>query len=121
MDDDFNTALAIGVVFEEVREVNNLIAAANKEGAADTAGEMQAWKMFFEEVDMVLGIIGTDEVKTAGENARTAELMDLIMEIRSEARKTKNWSLSDMIRDKLKELGYCVEDTPQGCKYRIID
>lgn len=119
MDDDFNTALAIGGVFDVVRDVNSLIASFNAGKAEGTVAEMHAWKAFFKEVDSVLGIIGTDEAKVTCENDRTVELMELMMEIRTEARTSKNWALSDMIRDRLNEIGYLVEDTPQGCKYRI--
>jgi len=51
-----------------------------------------------------------------GEDA--AALLDLIVEIRQEARQKKDWATADRIRDRLGELGYVIEDSPQGARWK---
>ena len=108
MDDDFNTADAISVIFELVRESNTIAAeqSPSKEFANVTL------EMLNELVD-VLGLIYGE-----GENSELdAEIEELINK-RQNARKEKNWAEADAIRDKLQEMGIVLEDTPQGVKYK---
>ena len=57
--------------------------------------------------------------KTAGgDDQFTAELMSLVLELRAEARSTKNWPMSDKIRDRLKALKVVVEDRPDSVSWR---
>jgi cysteinyl-tRNA synthetase len=117
MDDDFNTALAIGELFEFVREVNKMtnrcmhaaINSFDKEILRDI-------KVLLEEIDNVLGILTEEEKSTAG---LADELIEFLLQLRQEVRKEKNWALADRIRDGLKEMGIIVEDTPQGPKWKM--
>ena len=104
MDDDFNTADAVAVIFELVRESNSLSSDANpsKEFAFATL------KVFNELVD-VLGLLYNNEEN----NSPDAEV-EALVEKRQAARKEKNWAEADAIRDKLAEMGITLEDTPQG-------
>ena len=108
LDDDFNTADAIAVIFELVRDSNVIAALPNpsKEFAKTTL------KMLNELVD-VLGLIYGDDV--VGD--LDAEVEALIDE-RQTARKEKDWAKADSIRDKLAEMGITLEDTPQGVKWK---
>jgi cysteinyl-tRNA synthetase len=54
----------------------------------------------------------------SGEDGFISELMDLVLELRAEARLTKNWPMSDKIRDRLKALKVVVEDRPDGVTWR---
>ena len=108
MDDDFNTADAIAVIFELVRESNTV--AANNEPSKEFAKE--TLNTLMELVD-VLGLIYGDSDDTSLD----AEVEALI-DARQTARKEKNWTEADAIRDKLSDMGILLEDTPQGVKWK---
>jgi len=104
MDDDFNTADAVSVIFELVRESNSI--AAEPEPSKEFA--LVTLKMLNELVD-VLGLIYGEEES----NNLDAEIETLIT-ARQSARENKNWSEADAIRDKLGAMGITLKDTPQG-------
>jgi cysteinyl-tRNA synthetase len=104
MDDDFNTAGALGSLFELVRAINT----ARDAGATDS--QLQPAQAAVRELAGVFGLRLSDK-KGAGD---TDKFIDLLLEVRAEVRKQKLWALSDMIRDRLKELGVTVEDSKQG-------
>jgi len=107
MDDDFNTAGAIGVVFELVREVNTAVA----EGAsAQFAKDAIA---LLEEFDGIFGLL--PEQKKAGLSPE----IEALIELRQTARAAKNWAESDRARNELAALGITLKDTPQGLQ--VID
>ena len=102
MDDDLNTAGAIGAIFELIRDINtNLRETCSKEFAE------KMWQML-DELTGVLGILRKDD-----EDAVDAELQELI-DKRAEARKNKDWATADAIRDQLAAMGITLKDTPQG-------
>ncbi|MGI5937058.1 MAG: cysteine--tRNA ligase [Oscillospiraceae bacterium] len=106
MDDDFNTADAIAVIFELVRDINSAVNAASSPSKALARRCLD----IFMELSNVLGIpFGgkKDEIDP--------EIQELI-EKRQAARKAKNWAEADRIRDELKARGIILEDTPQGVK-----
>ena len=106
MEDDLNTADAIGSVFELVRDINTNV----NEGVQSKALVEYAIKIF-DELTGVLGLLY---------NRETASLDDEIeklIEARNEARKAKNWAEADRIRDELKAQGIVLEDTAQGVKW----
>jgi cysteinyl-tRNA synthetase len=103
MDDDLNISVALGFLFDFVRDVNNLI--DEKALAKDQAEAIAA---FMAEIDKVLGVIGEFKSKILPKEAEK-----LIAE-REEARKVKDWKTADKLRIKLKEIGVIVEDTSAG-------
>ena len=105
MDDDFNTADAIGVLFSMVREINTMIANSPSKVAVEAAIKA------FDELTYVLGLVYN---RTSGD--LDAEVEALI-EQRTAARKARDFATADAIRDKLKEMGITLEDTPQGVKW----
>ncbi|MCH5198521.1 MAG: cysteine--tRNA ligase [Oscillospiraceae bacterium] len=109
MDDDLNTADAIGTVFELVRYINKnvLVSPANRE-------DVEAAIKVFDELTNILGIVYNEP--SSGENGDDDEIDALIAE-RTQARKEKNWARADEIRDILNEKGIVLEDTPQGVKW----
>ena len=108
MDDDFNTADAVSVIFEMVRESNSIAAGAGpSKGFASAALEM------FNELTGVLGMIYADS-----DDSGLGETVEAMIVERQAARKEKNWAEADRIRGKLSEMGIVLEDTPQGVKWK---
>lgn len=105
MEDDLNTADAIGALFELVKQANIVL----KAGCAKQA--VEAVLHAYGEITGVLGIVKPREEGTDAQ-------AEVLMAQRTQARKDKNWAESDRIRDELKALGYVVEDTAQGQKLR---
>ncbi len=106
MDDDLNTADAIGVLFEMVREINSYLSSPKSKEIVE---------FIMEKFDMlcdVLGLLYDRKIENLD-----SRIDDLIAE-RQEARKQKNFDRSDEIRDMLKAEGIILEDTPQGVKWR---
>jgi cysteinyl-tRNA synthetase len=108
MDDDFNTADAISVIFELVRESN--IVASQQNPSKKFA--QKALKMLGE-LTKILGLI---YIETSDEGLD--EEIQALIEARQAARKEKNWTEADKIRDKLNNMGITLEDTPQGVKWK---
>jgi cysteinyl-tRNA synthetase len=112
MNDDFNTARAIGVLFEHLRPLRHTIQqGVIPANIADVAG----WVYKF--TDEVLGIWPKES--GSGRHQLADGLINILLEMRAEARSQKNWALSDQIRDRLKKLQVTIEDTPSGQKYSI--
>lgn len=106
MDEDFNTAQALGYIFELVRELNKTLDANkfSEEGYKNILAVYDYLENIFSEV---LGV----KLKLENEVANlTAELIDFVLELRKEARENKNWALSDKIRDRLAAIGIKIKD-----------
>ena len=103
MDDDFNTADGISVLFELVRKINSALASPDV-----TKGDVAAYYDEFTALTNVLGLLYNKE-----NDDIPAEVADLV-EQRRAPRKAKDFALADALRDKITALGYTVEETRQG-------
>ena len=110
MDDDLNTADAIGVVFEFIKEVNTQVLSSS-EYSRETIQKITA---LFEEFTNVLGLM-----YEKGNSSPIEEEIKKLISDREQARKEKNWKLADEIRDELSRKGVVIEDTPQGTKFSL--
>ena len=116
MDDDFNTAAAIAGLFEFNKIVNTLL---NAESPA-TRGALEAIDAFYREIGSVLGIIPETATASSGDNAeREAGLIQLLIELRAEARKRKDFATGDAIRKRLAGLGVTLEDGKDGTTWKV--
>ncbi|HDJ96754.1 MAG TPA: cysteine--tRNA ligase [Candidatus Aenigmarchaeota archaeon] len=114
MDDDFNTPKAMATVFNFVRKLNKFLVekkSINKKLKAEI-------ESFFHMFSEVFGVLKGRKVKPREESLK--KLIDMMVEVREELRKRKNFELSDKIRSKLKEIGVQVEDTPKGVKWKFV-
>jgi len=111
MDDDFNSAAALGHLFDLVRAINQ----ARDAGA--TAVQLKPAQETLHELAGVLGLDLTKQPKRTG-HAEAKPFINLLVEIRSDLRAAKQWALADKIRDRLAELGVLLEDTPGGTIWR---
>lgn len=128
MDDDFNTAEALGAVFSLVSSANGFLeenSALSDEGRSTVARARDA-------IVELLGVLGIElesaeqewpqEVCELARDVCGAECddphkaVDALLEVRAQARKEKNWDVSDRVRDGLSELGFTVEDTANGAR-----
>lgn len=107
MDDDLNTADGIAAIFELVRDLNT-----NLQDSPTQAFAQSAYALLME-LAGVLGILGKEKGGLEAE-------IEMLIEERQEARRTKNFVKSDEIRDKLKAMGIVLEDTPQGVKWSRV-
>ncbi len=120
MDDDFNTALAIGALHELAREVNKIINNDDFKLTRKLKNDIIKTKEVFAELgEEVLGVTLTPEVQEKTESSREEELIELLLNVRSQAREEENYQLADKIRDQLDELGIEVTDTPRGAKWKV--
>lgn len=105
MDDDMNTADALGAIFELVKDSNvSLSNNASREAASAALTSLEA----------ICGVLG---ILSKKEEDLPAEIAAMVQE-RAEARKNKNWAKSDELRDRIVKAGYILEDTKQGQKVR---
>lgn len=109
MDDDFNTADGISVLFDLIKDINNNVSINSSAELCEGALAL------IRELGSPLGILQKTEEKSL-----EAEVQELINK-RQEARKNRDFALADKIRDDLKARNIVLEDTPQGVRWKIVD
>lgn len=115
LDDDLNTSVAIAQLFEAVSAVNLL--AEGKESF--TAPDLTRFKNFMETA--CYSILGLRNDRNAQSDTHLEkDLVELIIDLRLEARKNKDFALSDAIRDKLASMGIALKDTKEGTTWEKI-
>lgn len=106
MDDDFNTAGALGHLFDLARAINQ----ARDNGTDPSAGQAVLREL--------MGVFGLRSERPAVAGGQAAPFIDLLVEIRRELRQQKLWALSDRVRDRLAALNVIMEDTKEGTIWR---
>jgi len=124
LDDDFNTAGALSILFELCNTINRYI----DESKLEQRGAAHAKQLALEAARMVAGlgqILGLlegplEKASVEGTGGELiAQLMEIFIELRAEARKDKNFALADAIRDKLKSRNITLEDRPDGTVWQV--
>lgn len=110
MDDDFNSAGALGQLFELVRMINI------SRDAGATNEELEPAQATLRELTDVFGLL-LNEPKADRNQAAADPFIQLLIDLRTELRKQKNWELSDNVRDRLAELGVVLEDGKDGTRW----
>ncbi len=114
MDDDFNTATAIGALFDLNKEVNTLLD-SGEEISRETLVAIN--DLYRELGGDILGVIPDEIAKaTAG---LEEPLIELLIETRQRLREAQKWEWADEIRAKMAELGIVLEDRPEGARWRV--
>jgi cysteinyl-tRNA synthetase len=108
LDDDLNISGALGAIFAMVREVNRALATQQ---LSDTDALLVAAQM--QRFDAVLGLLAADEEQHDSQ-------VEALMHERQEARKQRNFARADALREHITQLGYTVEDTPQGPRLKRL-
>jgi cysteinyl-tRNA synthetase len=119
MDDDFNTGGGIGALFDLVRVLNKFVDDEKlEEPAKQTPGKIDVLRrgtIVLRELAATLGLFRIPrEEKPAADDDLTAKLMSLLIDLRAEARKKKDFATADRIRNTLTEIGITLEDRPGG-------
>ncbi|HOK05889.1 MAG TPA: cysteine--tRNA ligase [Syntrophales bacterium] len=127
MEDDFNTARALGYVFEAARTVNAHLGEVRPPGGGSAPAAVRAAEGFFSEIGGVLGLFGEDpdeyfrldrEREAAKRGLETGEIERLLHE-RREARAAKDWQRADEIRRRLAAWGIAIKDAPEGTTWHF--
>jgi cysteinyl-tRNA synthetase len=110
MDDDFNTAGALAALFELVRAVN----VARDAGVGSVAlGRAQAV------LRELAGVLGLTFERSRNQAQEAAPFIELLIELRTELRKAKQYALADSVRNRLLDLEIVLEDGPQGTRWKV--
>ena len=113
MDDDFNTPILIAHLFDGVRIINSV-----KDGKESlTASDLSKMQKLFS--DFVTDILGLISAKESGGNDLTDEVMELVLKLRGNAKKNKDFSTADLIRDELDKAGIQIKDSREGSSWEI--
>jgi len=128
MEDDFNTARAIGYLFDTVRQVNNYLDLTKKGSPSpEKVAVIRTAKDIMSEIGGVLGLFQEDpDVYFQQDREREAAKRGLdmneiarLIEARNEARSRKEWSMADQLRADLASKGVVLKDGPEGTTWMI--
>jgi len=117
MDDDFNTGGAIGVFFDYLRALNKFVESEKLETAPtdDAKAALKAATIVFKELASTLGLFRAPvEEEGARDDSLVEPLMNLLIDLRHDAKKNRDFATADAIRNRLKEIGIALEDRPGG-------
>ncbi|HYW94812.1 MAG TPA: cysteine--tRNA ligase [Bacteroidales bacterium] len=114
LNDDFNSAKAIAVLFEKLRPLKNEIQKGNTPSNVE-----EVFDYVKQIADGVLGIWIKKSEQVQANKDLLDKIITLLIEMRQDARKNKHWQLADNIRDRLSTIGIILEDTPEGTNYKI--
>ncbi|MDE6541147.1 MAG: cysteine--tRNA ligase, partial [Muribaculaceae bacterium] len=116
MDDDFNTPVVIARLFDICSTVNKANDGAIALSEADIDGLRRIVDTYMTEI---LGIVPENAAGAAGGMEPFEKAVDFILEMRSQAKKNKDWATSDLIRDRLAAIGFDVKDTKDGWEWSV--
>ena len=109
MDDDFNTAGALGHLFDLVRAINQ---------AKDAGVDQATLRLAQDTLRQLTGVLGLQLERPLKMGTDIHPFVDLLVEVRRSLREEKLWNLSDMVRDRLAQLGIVLEDSKEGTTWR---
>jgi cysteinyl-tRNA synthetase len=135
MDDDFNTGGAVGVLYELLTALNRFADARQLEGgkaSPDAVSDFRRGVVVLKELSQILGVFRepqgkihkikvSDSIGVKGDATvkLLSDVIEVLINLRAEARKAKNFALGDQIRKRLGELGITLEDRPGGTEWRL--
>ena len=115
MNDDLSTPIVISHLFDGVHIINTVLAGNATLSQADLDELRETMRMF------MFDILGLVENNQAGDNGNEAyaQAIELLLEMRREAKARKDWATSDLIRDRLGEIGFELKDTKEGTEWKL--
>jgi cysteinyl-tRNA synthetase len=127
MDDDFNTARGLGILFDTVRHLNRILDETGPEISSQTCQELQSARQDMLRIASVLGIL-TDSPRDYFAKKRSMaiekksidpEIVEKMVYERSAARKARDWEKADRIRNQLEAMNVILEDRADGTVWKI--
>ena len=113
MDDDFNTPILIAHLFDGVRIINSV-----KDGKENlNATDLEKLKTLFN--NFLTDILGFMSAKESGGNDLTSEVMELVLQLRGNAKKNEDFDTADLIRDELDKSGIQIKDSREGSSWEV--
>jgi len=119
LNDDFNTAEAIGVLHDLVGEINSFLNQKDFTLNEKNFAVLEETEEIFLELAEILGLKFELNKAPGADDKLVDPLISLLLELRDRARDNKNWEEADLIRDRLQEIGVEVTDTPRGTEWEI--
>jgi len=124
MDDDFNTGGGIATLFDLVRLLNKFVDDEKLEGPdkkdPGKAKSLKQGTVVLRELAVALGLFRKPpQEKASGDDAVLGKVMNLLIELRNEARKKKDFATADRIRNGLAAVGIVLEDRPGGTEWSV--
>jgi len=127
MDDDFNTAKGIGILFDGVRLANKMMDGEQNRLSPKIASTLKTIRDDLLRMGTVLGILSGSPDTFFNEKRSQAltktdineSRIEALISQRAEARKAKDWALADQVRDQLSDMGVAIEDRPEGTVWKI--
>ena len=113
MCDDLNTPIVISHLFEASKAINTVADGKGTINEADLAELKEVFKLFVED------ILGLQTESGSGSNEAYKKAIDLLLEMRLEAKRNKDWATSDKIRNELTALGFNIKDTKDGFEWSL--
>jgi cysteinyl-tRNA synthetase len=117
MNDDLTTPIVISNLYELVSLINKIIDGQAKADEAGIARIQDVFKTF------LIDILGMKDESGAGasddKTAAYKGAVDLLLDVRAQAKANKDWATSDLIRNKMAELGFAVKDTKDGATWSL--
>ncbi len=114
MNDDMNTPIVISHLFDASKAINTVSDGKGSISAADLEELRSVFHTFGED------ILGLTLTENNGDNTKAfAGAMDLLLQLRAQAKKNKDWATSDQIRDSLAALGFSIKDTKDGAEWSL--
>ncbi len=127
MDDDFNTAAGIGILFDAVHNINRLLDENKDSLSPKVKSKIELDRMDIIKMGGILGIINEspkiyfDKKRSRGLEKRSIDpaLIEKMIKDRTDARKAKDWSMADQIRKELAEMNIIIEDRADGTVWKV--
>lgn len=114
MDDDFNSPIAISHLFDGIKTINNITAGKG----SMTENDRQKCRQFYHvAVRDILGLV--PKGRDPEDQQLTGELIELLLQVRVDARKNKDFNMADRIRDEMARLGVDIMDTKDGFEWKL--
>ncbi len=128
MDDDFNTAQGLGVLYETVRTTNRALDEAEESGASAAQKTIYKNCLHILKMGKILGILSESpgayfalkKEHVIEKQAIDSDMIEKMVKERDEARKAKDFKKADLLRDQLKEMNIDIEDRPDGTIWKVI-
>ena len=115
MNDDLSTPIVISHLFEVVKIINTVLAGGATLSAEDSTHLKETFRIFLFDIMGIREEVGVSEEG----NEAYHKAVDLLLDVRKEAKARKDWTTSDYIRDRLSEIGFEIKDTKEGVEWKL--